>query len=725
MLKGRPKPVLIRSIWISGVAYTSQCFPCLAGTYSKEGFSTCSPCPRNTYSLKGASSCSKCNDVTEYSEPGSAECKLRPACTDQDYFEVHTTCDHDGMTQLTYRWVKPKFCREHLEGAVTLPASGEKQQCPPCNPGFFKNNDSVCIPCPKDSFSDGTSECQQCPAGTEPIHGYEFKWWNTLPDVMQMTCFNIHTNHCRSVDDGWNLADDNIFTSVGSADDDYLILSLEVPGFSVPELDYREGQVVGTITFVFETICSEDCDFFFMLDIGKQVSKLVQTWHGSNEKQSFKYSLSTNATTIFSWAFQRSSPTNDTRKHVSDVAKIFFINVTNVLDGVASYCKSCALDVDTRSCVPCPSGHYIDSSSRFCLPCPSGTHLTNRLADGIVACQPCGLGTKSSADHSTCFSDCSYAQEHFSFNYIELAGLHTKLIGPNFTPWGKKYFHSFNFSICGQQGNALASCVDNITLLSTDSGSEGISRGLICRSNVILSDLHSVTLSSQAIILADWLVGVSTNNTLKKGMVAPSEIFSSSSFPHIPDVIHFYRSSDATPSCQNGRTTTIRLRCAPAKPIDGEFIAPRQCHDGTCDGCTFHFLWLTPAACPLCTQDDVNIIEEACRGGVQKIQHIWKQPHICHRGLSLPEDIKRHCQTISWWMRIGILVGTFLGCLLISLTFYFWKRNRKLEYKYSRLVQNSSGKENEIPTADSCAIMEGEEEEEFCMERHECLGEGC
>ena len=31
--------------------------------------------------------------------------------------------------------------------------------------------------------------------------------------------------------DGWNLADDNIFTSVGSADDDYLILSLEVPGF--------------------------------------------------------------------------------------------------------------------------------------------------------------------------------------------------------------------------------------------------------------------------------------------------------------------------------------------------------------------------------------------------------------------------------------------------------------------------------------------------------------
>lgn len=39
----------------------------------------------------------------------------------------------------------------------------------------------------------------------------------------------------------------------------------------------------------------------------------------------------------------------------------------------------------------------------------------------------------------------------------------------------------------------------------------------------------------------------------------------------------------------------------------------------------------------------------------------------------------------------------------------------RLQYKYSKLMMNSGGKECELPTADSCAIMEGEDAEDDIM----------
>lgn len=60
------------------------------------------------------------------------------------------------QTQLMYKWIEPKICSETVTGAVNLPASGEKQTCPPCNPGFFVTNSSTCEPCDKGFYSNGT-----------------------------------------------------------------------------------------------------------------------------------------------------------------------------------------------------------------------------------------------------------------------------------------------------------------------------------------------------------------------------------------------------------------------------------------------------------------------------------------------------------------------------------------------------------------------------------------
>lgn len=61
-----------------------------------------------------------------------------------------------------YKWAQPKICGEDLEGAVKLPASGVKTRCPPCNPGFFKTNNSSCEPCPYGSYSNGSGNLSVC-----------------------------------------------------------------------------------------------------------------------------------------------------------------------------------------------------------------------------------------------------------------------------------------------------------------------------------------------------------------------------------------------------------------------------------------------------------------------------------------------------------------------------------------------------------------------------------
>lgn len=44
---------------------------------------------------------------------------------------------------------------------------------------------------------------------------------------------------------------------------------------------------------------------------------------------------------------------------------------------------------------------------------------------------------------------------------------------------------------------------------------------------------------------------------------------------------------------------------------------PSKCPEGTCDGCTFHFLWVTGEGCPRCSAGHYRPIVGACLGGIQ------------------------------------------------------------------------------------------------------------
>uniref|UniRef100_A0A665V0G9 UPF0577 protein KIAA1324-like n=1 Tax=Echeneis naucrates TaxID=173247 RepID=A0A665V0G9_ECHNA len=701
----------------SGVAYTSECFPCRPGWFSSSaGSSSCQPCPSNTYSVKGSSSCTPCPEH-QYSYEGWAECRVRLPCSEKDYFQIHTACDSEGKTQVLYRWVEPKICVENITGSVELPAVGQREPCPPCNPGYYTSNDSTCLPCPSGTHSDGTNECVKCPAGTEPVLGYEYKWWNVLPSNMKTSCFNVGNSKCDDMN-GWEVAGDHIRSGAGSSDNDYLILSLHVPGFKVPaSLSGMTGSEFGRITFVFETICSADCELYFMM---VKSTTALESWEGNKEKQSYSHSMTRDAPVTFTWAFQR---TNRVHRYVSDMVKLYSITVTNVLDGVASACRACALIPQNSlqvgsSCVPCPAGFYIDRATNRCQECPPNTYLAGRHTYGQDACVACGPGSINNKEHSRCYSNCSFSHTEnnrtMTFDLSPLCGVASMIVGPSFTSKGTKYLHLFNISLCGLEGSKAAVCTDNVTAVSSKDDQSDSAQfvnsvsSLICQSTIIPMDGRGfrMAISFQSTSLADTFIGA-TVDTVLNGMNAQPDLFPENS-GDVPDINFFYRSNQATASCDQGRSSVITVRCNPEKSERGELSAPSFCPAGTCNGCTFHFLWESASACPRCTEDDYHQIEGACMGGIQETLYMWNEPKFCTKGVALPPRSSSPCEAIALWLKVGVGGGAFVAVLLISLTCYFWKKNKRLEYKYHRLVM-STNKECELPAADSCALAEGEE----------------
>ncbi|KAK7135854.1 hypothetical protein R3I94_014510 [Phoxinus phoxinus] len=704
------KPVLLKNISILGVSYTSECFHCKPGTYSdKPGAARCIPCAANSYSNKGATACQPC-EADKYSGIGSGTCLQRPPCKTTDYFYTHTPCDSSGQTQLMYKWIEPKICSESVEEAVQLPASGEMVACTPCNPGFFSSNTSTCEPCPHGFYSNGT-ECSVCPAGTEPVVGFEFKWWNKMPGNMRSSVFSSeYSSTERST--GWEVAGDYIYTTPSDQDSDYMLLTLTVPGYSQPHSlsEDKERVALSRITFVFETKCTADCKLYFMAGQNERNNMIVESWSGAIGKQSYSYLIKSNNTVSFTWGFQRTAAFSMKNEYSSDLAKIYSVHLINVIGGVASECRQCALalaDSDS-ACIPCPPGHYMLNGTGVCKSCPSNTIIRPEQPVGKEACIPCGPNTYSNEGRSACMSDCTLALHHkgetLHYDFSPLANATGFQSSPRFTSKGLQYIPHFSVALCGTENRVLASCVDNVTESKRDV------KGYICQFTVVPSEIRGQSVvSSQPFSIGDTLIGVSTDHTF-------DDISSlDDNFPvesELPDVIFYYRSRETTQACQNGRSTSIRLRCDPTVTLKDHVSLPSKCSEGTCDGCSFHFLWRSQHACPLCSERNYKEIVSACIQGIQRTTYVWQQPLRCTGGVPLPSQQISACVTLDFWLKFGVSIGTVAAVLLITLICYFWKRTRKLQYKYSKLMMTAGDKECELPAADSCAIMEGEDAED-------------
>ncbi|XP_033608891.1 UPF0577 protein KIAA1324-like homolog [Cryptotermes secundus] len=703
------KPVLIRSIEISGVAFASSCTPCRAGTYSQGGSRSCLECPENHFSEWEAHSCTPCNNITEFSPRASPTCLTRRLCTHSDYYETRTPCDSNNQTQEVYKWLQPKTCRDDVPDAVRLPPASEKHECPPCNPGMDYHNGSTCEFCPSNMYSDGRTGCKRCPPNTTPNYGYQILHWTEMLKMMSAACMEIDGSSCSSSDMGWQCAGSYIRSGNHHTAGAYLLLSLNVAGFrSKGGVSGGRRLGVGQISFSFELDCESKCELLFMQGSDSKGVTLIQRWTDSQSRQEFFHSVMLNDSYTFSWAFQKLQlgQSNHNIKVGDDVARIFSINVTNTIDGGAAMCLPCHLDAEEHGCIPCPPGQYIDPNTTACTPCPPDTTVSDSLAYGEDSCQPCGPGL-TSLDGVVCTTKCVFNFDGVQFDLRSLANPYLVKGSRLFTASGAQYYHLFNISLCGQ---TAALCSNNVSYQIEGQTSQV--KSFVCRTTIVPSQSaeEDLTLSTQSVTLGDELVAVSKNVSYMNIQVIDE--FVEMGFH---DDLHFYYSTPlSTRSCPQGRTTVITLHCDPDQKGEGRIKLPAKCPDGTCDGCNFNFLWASASACPICTENNYRVVKGECVYGTQTVHYL--PPTNCIMPSTVPLTKSVRCTThIPLELQIVIAVTVALALFLCGLMLYFWKKTQHLEYKYMKLVQSAGGRdgegEAELAPAESCALDDGEEEE--------------
>lgn len=72
-------------------------------------------------------------------------------------------------------------------------------------------------------------------------------------------------------------------------------------------------------------------------------------------------------------------------------------------------------------------------------------------------------------------------------------------------------------------------------------------------------------------------------------------------------------------SCRQSDSREIVFK--PSDRLSYFLFLHSNCSEGTCDGCTFHFLWQSQHACPLCTKNHYREIVSACIQGIQVMLH--------------------------------------------------------------------------------------------------------
>jgi len=230
---------------------------------------------------------------------------------------------------------------------------------------------------------------------------------------------------------------------------------------------------------------------------------------------------------------------------------------------------------------------------------------------------------------------------------------------------------------------------------------------LICRETILPAE---TTVSIQPSSLGDTLASVTTNNkTERTRLIKQGGV-------HIADdelTVHYrYATHRATDHCSHGLSTTITLICDVSEPGNGTVSFPPQCVTGTCQGCDYQLIWRSRHACPKCEESDYEKIQGECKHGKQSVRYLPQK--YCPMTDEIRKKVTtQECSMLTMQIKIGILVSAGIGLLLFVCVIYCWKRSKKMEVKYMKLVEGAQGKDGELPAAQTCAWSDEDEEEEL------------
>lgn len=728
-LDSRVGAISIKLIELDGIAYASECTPCPAGFYSAtDGSSECIPCPSDTFSSsKGSTSCQRCDEATEYAPTGSTSCHSKPVCSSVDHYEEKTTCDSNTNTQvIKYKWVEPKICREESNTVSILPpdktvscdfSKPDPAATQVCSPGMELNpRTGKCSFCPENEFNDGKSaSCFKCPPNSLPKYSLILNTWKHEMDDDTTSLFLSgqcvlplkDSMECDPTVIPWKMipATTSYLRSATNAEADaLLILTMSTPGFR-----HSSG---GVFSASFELVGSDSSLVLYEsleMSFNPETMKRIGAWSGDTDAgvRKFRLTIPSNRSVSFIWLFKRD-------RRISSHLKIYSLELTNSLVGGAISCSLCQPNElqsqgnDDNSCIPCPSGLYLSNGDEDendndtttaiyspmvthlhtsqmnskCLKCPPNTVIngTLRFPRGRNAsCLTCGPGLVSNDERTQCVPQCKLpiGEDIFDLDILPRPLLYRgrRL----FTSQGTPHYHVFNISLCGEG----VSCSNNATMevaLSSFRLHHREPKTMACRSTIIPDG--GKLYATQSISLGDELIAITKETSFQGIHVHPE-------FAGVKSDLHFFfRSPSTTAACSEGRTLTLTLRCS-LDTKDPVLSSPSNCSDVTCDGCNFHLLLRSnsSAACRKCQREEFEELVGECVSGSQVIHAI--NPKDCILTPSLTKRSKP-CSVVPKSIQYLIMMLCLIGFSMSYTLVYFWRQNRKLVYKYSKLIEDKN-----------------------------------
>ncbi|CAG0879037.1 unnamed protein product [Darwinula stevensoni] len=495
----------------------------------------------------------------------------------------------------------------------------------------------------------------------------------------------------------WQPAGDHIRTPNDIREGSYVILNLPIPGFRRKEsFNKYQAQKVGYISFSFELQCQSPCQLTFFQQSDHAGISFIGKWREDSSRIThYTHPVYRNDSYIFRWVFHRVSwgdtsvdATNGWKRFAeppqhwgSVIARIYTINVTNTIDGGASNCLPCPAQLTQMQesseampllppsgmfdgCITCPIGQYYDWTNGTCASCPPNMILPDPFAMGPDACQECGPGLVS-LDGQNCIATCKFSIEG-SFYDLQKLAIPAQVQGAKlFTASGSEYYNVFNISLCG---TPLAECTNNVSWRKTLD---------IFRDSVE----SSIPLANE--IRVESYVCRSTLVPAGDGKGHPPLAAMALSFG---DTIL-------------GITRSPQLD---EVKVHKEFINPKEYPKD------IHFYYTT-----------VSVVLGECQDGHQKIHYL--PPSTCLPPEEGIPDGEMPCSTAIPFMVQLVVVGSVTLAMLLALTLaLLYRKKRRLEYKYMRLVEKKgdgagygvAGGETGLGSAESCALHEDEDDDE-------------
>ncbi|CAF3707939.1 unnamed protein product [Rotaria sordida] len=413
------------------------------------------------------------------------------------------------------------------------------------------------------------------------------------------------------------------------------------------------------------------------------------------------HSIQSSDEITFIWLF-----TSDNTDEGVDEIRIYEIFVTNTVLGGSDRCVSCLTTNNQETeCKSCAPGHILSNGT--CVHCPSSTMASRMRPNDLVPtiCKPC-MNNTISDDGISCYIPCKQAFNgsiQYDLNAISTVEFHGSKL---FTQKGSGYFHVFNASICGKTS---VTCGKTLTLDELQRSKKQTKiESKLCRMGTIPNKNDTTTSVAYVDDFGEQLLNV-TLSTSKYFPPLRSDY-------NLTDITLVYRANTSTSqtSCSE-RITFLSLRCdhllddeKQNSSIKYKLQTPNDCVTGTCDGCIFYFLLRTPFACPICDNDTngYRTFFGPCKFGRQEVRKI-PYPYCSH---NLTETVETHrCSILSLELQIIFGVFIIIAGILILIVIICWRKNRKLEYRYMQLIENTNP-DDDTPVDNVCAQLSDEED---------------